>query len=804
MTLFSRTIRLLLKLAILGTFTLAVGLTVTYFVIKSDLPDVSVLKDVQLQVPMRVFSTDGRLMQTYGEKQRSPVPLEDIPDRVKQAFIAGEDARFYDHPGIDYQGISRAIWHIIKTGGDKGPGGSTITQQLARDFGFVSMERSYSRKVKEWFLAIKIENELTKDEILELFLNKTYLGNRAYGVATAARNYYGKELDELTHAEAAMLASLPKAPSRITPIISPARALQRRNYVLGQMLKEGYINQQTHDSAVAEEDRAFRHEPTLEVNAPYAAEQARLEALEILGKENAYTGGFKVYTTIDSRSQQAANMAVINALKAYDRRHGYRGPLDQIDLESALEGMTSSELLQQYKPIAGIQPALVTQLDDGFAIASMQDGQEILINFEDLSWAKPYINHDRVGDSPKEIGDVLAAGDIIRVELSSEGQWQLSQVPMVEGALISMRPNDGAIYAMVGGFDFDRSKFNRTMQAKRQPGSNFKPFIYAAALNRGLTPATVINDSAVVFDDNTLERTWKPENYSRKFFGPTRLRDGIVYSRNLISIRVLEQAGLRFSRDFVLNFGFGDENVPNDLSMALGTATVEPISVARAYAVFANGGFLIDPYLIDRIEDDRGNVVYRSLPRVACLECLTQSKQETGEINGQTRKLESMPSQAQRIITAETAYLIDSMLRDAVRRGTGTKALALGRNDLAGKTGTTNDQRDAWFSGYNHENVTTTWVGFDQPLKLGRGEVGGVAALPMWIEYMRTGLDGVTEIERRVPDNIVFARINPDTGLICGPDSRGCIEEIFSRDAIPETEVARQEDTLRNNPYDLY
>lgn len=809
---FLRIMSVLLKLAVLGAFVAVVTILVTYQVLKSDLPDVSVLRDVQLQVPLRIYTRDGKLIQTYGEKQRAPVPIDQIPDRVKQAFIAGEDARFYEHPGIDYQGITRAVWHIIKTGGDKGPGGSTITQQLARDFGFVSKKRSYLRKVKEWFLAIKIEQELSKDEILDLFLNKTYLGNRSYGVAMAARNYYGKDLGQLTVAEAAMLASLPKAPSRITPIISPERALQRRNYVLGQMHSEGYIDQATYQSALTEPDRAFRHEPTLEANAAYAAEQARQQIVSLLGAEEAYTGGYQAYTTIDSTLQAAANSAVISGLKAYDRRHGYRGPDGQVNLDELENLEDRQSVLQQYRPIAGIQPALVTDVNEGMATVTMADGREAILSFDDMGWAKPYINPDRVGDAPAELADIMQPGDVIRVELNAEGVWVLSQVPMVEGALISMNPQDGGIYAMVGGFDFERSKFNRATQAKRQPGSNFKPFIYAAALNRGLTPATILNDSAVVFDDNTLERTWKPENYSRKFFGPTRLREGIVHSRNLISIRTLERAGLNFSRDFVLKFGFEASDIPDDLSMALGTGVVEPISVATAYAVFANGGYLTEPYLLDRIVDSQGGIVFQAAPKVACLNCQYRSPVETPDAvplqlqpkRESPAQADITPSQAPRIISAETAYLIDSMLRDAVRRGTGTKALALGRQDLAGKTGTTNDQRDAWFSGYNHHMVTTTWVGFDQPLKLGRGEVGGVAALPMWIDYSRIALDGVDEVDREIPDRIVFARINPETGLICGPQSVGCIDEIFSRDALPETELMAAEAGEQVNPYDIY
>ncbi len=797
-----------LILAFSGGLLGVAALGVSYLIISPGLPDVEVLREVQLQVPLRVYSRNGKLMQVFGEKRRNPVPIADIPDRLKHAFLAGEDARFYEHPGVDYQGIARAIWHIIKTGGEKGPGGSTITQQLGRDFGFVSRKKLYTRKLKEWFLALKIERELTKDEILELYLNKIYLGNRAYGVAAAAQAYYGKTLNELTLAEAAMIAALPKAPSRINPINSPERAVDRRNYVLGQMLEHGYIDQREYAAAVAAADFAYAHEPTVEVDAPYAAEMVRHDVLNILGPD-AYTGGYRVYTTFDDKLQQVASRAVQRGLIEYDRRHGYRGPEARFDLSEVLTPAEWAEILDRFVAIGGIRPALVTAVEDDFALAYLSDGQTISLDFEDMSWARPYLDTNTRGPTPASIADVVAVGDVVRVARGDQGGWQLSQLPQVEGALVSLSPEDGAILAVVGGFDFARSKFNRAIQARRQPGSSFKPFVYAAALDRGYTPATLVNDAPVVFDDEQLERTWKPENFSEKFFGLTRLREGMVNSRNLVSIRVVRDIGVGYTREFTYRFGFQPQDIPADLSMALGSGAVPPLSMARAYATLANGGYLVDPYFITRIVDGQGHTVYQAQPVYACADCAERigargSTALAADLDTETAA-QMAPRLAPRVIDPETHYLLHSLLLDVVRRGTGRNAMALGRGDLAGKTGTTNEQRDAWFSGFNHAVVTTAWVGFDQFEPMGTNEVGGRAALPVWMEYMRAALEQVPERLPPLPEGVVFARINPENGRLCGVSTVACIQEVFRKGQLPppedESTRARGEEI---DPYGIF
>lgn len=827
-----------LACALLGALTLGI----TYLVIRPSLPDMEVLRDVQLQVPLRIYSRDGKLIQVFGEKHRNPLPLAKIPTCLKDAFLAGEDARFYEHPGVDYQGIMRAVWHLVKTGGDKGPGGSTITQQLARDFGFVSRRKLYTRKLKEIFLALKMEAELSKDEILELYLNKIYLGNRAYGVAAAAHAYYGKDVNALTVAECAMIASLPKAPSRINPINNPGRALERRNYVLGRMHELGIIDTARYRAAVRSEDYAFPHEPSVEVEAPYAAEMARTRVLEILG-EDAYTGGYRVITTFDSRLQKAATEAVRHGLVAYDRRHGYRGPVAHFDLSPDATPAEWGALLDQYQTLGSMRPALIVEVDEASALAYLDDGQTVSLDYEAVSWARPYESADRVGPKPQTVADVLQLGEVVRVSRDAAGAWQLAQVPEVEGALVSLDPATGAVLAVVGGFDFAKSKFNRATQARRQPGSSFKPFVYAAALTNGFTPATLVNDAPVVFESEALERIWRPENYSQQFYGPTRLREGMVNSRNLVSIRVLRDVGVDYVWEYVTRFGFAPEEIPRDLSMALGSGSVEPIKMARAYSIIANGGFRIEPYHVARIEDEDGALVYAANPPLACEVCreadpaeaagrtaasdITGPVPRTGdaaageapmadELDGGQPSSEAASAAAAvgdainlapRVMDRATNFMINSLLADVIRRGTGRRALELGRNDLAGKTGTTNDQLDAWFSGFNGTIAATAWVGFDQPEALGRDEVGGVAALPIWIDYMREALAGVPETSREPPEDVVFARIDPQTGALASPGATDSVLEVFRRGQLPDDGPqanATAEDPEAADPYDIF
>ncbi|MDH3940811.1 MAG: penicillin-binding protein 1A, partial [Xanthomonadales bacterium] len=771
--LFRRFVIFILVSSLLG----AAAVAVTYWVLEPDLPDVETLRDVQLQVPLRVFSEDGRLLGIFGEKRRIPVQVENMPQWLKQAFLAGEDARFYEHPGLDYQGITRAVWSLITTG-EKSIGGSTITQQLARNF-FLTAEKTWTRKIKEAFLAIKIEQSLDKDEILELYLNKIFLGYRAYGVGAAAEVYYGKSTNQLSLAQCAMIAALPKAPSRINPITSPERALERRNYVLNRMLELDYIDQGEHDAAVNEADRAYYHGAIAEISAPYVAEMARVKALKLLGSR-AYTGGYVVTTTINSRLQTAANLAVSNGLEEYDQRHGFRGPEAHVDLLQDSTTNVWADILMPHRPVSGLEPGLVIETEEKLALVYLRNGQTVALALEDMTWAAPFIDRDRKGKKPKSIQDIMVAGDIIRARLHNDGQWKLGQLPEVEAALVSLDPSNGDIKALVGGYDFARSKYNRITQGRRQPGSSFKPFIYSAALEKGFTVASLVNDAPIVFEDSELERTWKPQNFSEKFYGPTRLREAMVNSRNLVSIRLLREIGVEYARDFTERFGFDRSEMPANLSLALGSASLTPLSMARGYAVFANGGYLVTPQFIRRISDSEGRKVFETMPSVICDDCEEESLPEedvavvekvepefrpldisagdeqlddlAGLRRQQAPELKIEGTLAQQTISPQNAYLVRSMMMDVVRRGTGVRAMQLGRKDLAGKTGTTNEQRDAWFSGYNDHLVTSVWVGFDNHEPMGRRELGGRAALPVWMEFMAIALEGTEDRPPAMPE----------------------------------------------------
>jgi penicillin-binding protein 1A len=804
-----------------------VGLGVTYLLVAPGLPEVDTLRDVRLQVPLRVYTRDQKLIGLFGEMRRIPVTIADIPGDLKNAFIAGEDARFYEHPGVDYQGISRAAFTLLTTG-EKTVGGSTITQQLARNF-FLTSEKTFTRKIKEIFLALKIEGQLDKDQILELYLNKIFLGYRAYGVGAAAEVYYGKTIQDLTLAQSAMIAALPKAPSRINPISQPERALERRNYVLGRMLELGYIDQPRYAAAVAEPDRAFYHGASAEISAPYVAEMVRARALELLGPD-AYTGGYEVTTTIDSRLQTAANQAVEKGLEDYDRRHGYRGPETRIDLQDKSTPEQWNVLLEPYRPISGLAPGLVIEVEDDLALVYLRNGQTIALELED--WAAPFVSRDRVGARPKSLHEVLAPGDIIRTRLDDNGNWRLGQVPEVEAALVAIDPRSGDIVALVGGYDFSRSKFNRITQGRRQPGSSFKPFLYSAALEKGFTTASLVNDAPIVFDDPALERVWKPQNFSEKFYGPTRLREAMVNSRNLVSVRLLRDIGIAYARDYITAFGFELQELPDNLTLALGSASVTPLSMARGYCVFANGGYLVEPEYVREIRLESGEVVFRTRPSVPCDDCGPQQQQQAeappldspqlrpleiaspaddAAVTGGAGALPATPSAtadnyARRVISPQNAYLVRSMMMDVVRRGTGVRVMQLGRNDLAGKTGTTNEQRDAWFSGYNDELVTSVWVGFDNHDPLGRNEQGGRAALPIWMEFMRQALQGIKDRPPQMPEGLAQAKINPETGLIARLDNPDTMMEVFEVGKMPPMEAAAggdsQDVSAAQDPYE--
>jgi len=813
--LLRRLLYLFAGLALLGV----IALGVLYWLIAPRLPDVQELRNVQLQVPLSIYSRDGKLMALIGETRRFPVQIEDVPLRVKQTFIAIEDARFYEHPGIDWRGISRAVWLLATTDDRRVAGGSTITQQVAKQF-FLSSEYSYTRKLTEIFLALKMERELSKDEILELYLNKSFFGNRAYGVAAAADYYYGKTLDQLTLAQAATLASIPKFPSSGNPIINPERALIRRNYVLFRMREEGMITPAQEQAAVAEPVNASPHEPKVEVEAPYVAEMVRAEMEQRYGAD-ATTSGLRVYTTIDSVHQSAAAQSVQSGLLEYDRRHGYRGPEAQLELTEAEDDAALRKRLRAYPPLGGLAAGIVSGLqDDGARLVTA--GEAVVLDAKATRWTgKPPRTLLKRGDvvrfaqAPVPIKAVvpLAAGETAPAAAPAPApakpEYLLAQIPVAQSALVSVQPEDGAIRALVGGFSFGLNKFNRATQAQRLPGSSFKPFVYAASFERGFGPGSIVLDAPVVFRDRA-GNVWRPQNDAGNFAGPMRLREAMVQSRNLVSVRLLDAIGVDFASRYITQFGFSQQSLPPNLSMSLGTSSLTPMSIARGYAVFANGGFRIDPWFIDRVLDREGVVLSQAAPPRACRGC---PGREAGEQRATTvvdgfdfgaQAPAELPTDAAdpattvtaepvatpqgplvlapRAIDERTAFMISSMLKDVVKRGTGTAAKVLGRDDIGGKTGSTNDYRDAWFSGFGGDLVTTVWVGNDDFKSLGRGEYGGKAALPIWINYMREALDGVPVVVPEVPAGIVTASISPSSGRLMAEGSPGSIQEYFRRE----------------------
>ncbi|HHI75941.1 MAG TPA: peptidase, partial [Gammaproteobacteria bacterium] len=604
---------------LVGALLAAAAVVGAYLYIEPDLPDIEALREIRLQVPLRIYSSEGKLIAEFGEKRRNPVRYDQLPPRLVQAITAAEDAHFFTHPGIDPRGLLRAGIKLILTGKRK-QGGSTITMQVARNF-YLSRKKTYLRKLYEIFLALRIEQELSKEEILELYLNKIYLGHRAYGVAAAARVYYGKDLDQLTLPEIAMIAGLPKAPSAYNPLSNPQRAVERRNYVLRRMRELGYISQEQFQEASAAPITARRYAPRIEVEAPYVAEMVRKRMVAEYG-DAAYTSGLEVYTTIEGKAQTAANAALRRALHAYTERHGYRGPLAHLDTMPA-DDEARDAALAEHRRYGEIRPALVLKVERRSARIYLGEGETGEIPWAGLEWARPYRGTDRRGKAPRKAGDVVQPGDLIMVRpvkgkgKKAEPYWKLTQLPQVSGALISLRAKDGAMLALVGGYDFYRSKFNRVTQALRQPGSGFKPFVYSAALEKGFTPASLFNDAPVVFDDPSLEGAWRPENYSGKFYGPTRLRWALTKSRNLVSIRLLRAIGIDYALKYVTRFGFDPAKLPHNLSLALGSANVNPLQMARGYAVLANGGFLVKPYLVTRILRN-GEKVFEAEPKQAC------------------------------------------------------------------------------------------------------------------------------------------------------------------------------------------
>jgi len=805
-------VNLLLKLFKIGTLLgligglIAIGgVFAAYLYLEPELPSTVHLREIKLQVPLRIYSSDDKLIAEFGEKRRIPLNYEEIPSSLLNAFLAAEDDRFFEHPGVDYHGLLRAASQLLLTG-KRRQGGSTITMQVARNF-FLSREKTYTRKLNEIFLALRIEKQLSKQEILALYLNKIYMGNRAYGVGAASQVYYGKPVDELTLAQVAMIAGLPKAPSRYNPIVNPKRALLRRDYVLGRMLKLGMISATEHKIALATPVTAQPHSVASEIEAPYIAEIARTEAISRFGNA-AYTGGYIIKTTIDSRLQLAATQAIRDALQNYDLRHGYRGPEKQINLDPMSNEEDWDKQLSDLPKVADLHVGLVTAVNEDSVALYIGGGQYLTLGWNGLEWARTYKTENKQGPKPHKAGDILQLGDLVRYIESHDKKgisyWRLAQIPAVSGALVAVNPKNGAIMAMVGGYDFFQSKFNRVTQAKRQPGSGFKAFIYSAALENGYTAASLINDAPVVFDDPALESSWRPENYSGKFFGPTRLRYALTKSRNLVSIRLLRAIGTEAALNHAALFGFDISELPADLSLALGSGAVAPIKMAEGYSVLANGGFHITPYLIEEISNEQAEPLFKANPVHICDE--SESKKSTDALEGtiisedeatEPVVTEEPPKCAERVISAQNHYLMNSMMRDVIQMGTARRARVLGRKDLAGKTGTTNDQRDAWFNGFNNKMVAIAWVGFDNARPLGRGEVGGRAALPAWISFMREALKDVPEEPLEMPAGMVTIRINAETGKAVRTGEKNSLFEVFREENLPEM-PSQQSDTTHN------
>ncbi|MEA3195812.1 MAG: penicillin-binding protein [Betaproteobacteria bacterium] len=735
-------------LAAVGILAVALVVALAY----PNLPTLDALTEYQPKIPLRIYTADGVLIGEFGEERRAVVSIAEVPADLKNAIIAIEDERFYQHPGIDYVGVLRAAYTNLVSGGRR-QGASTITMQVARNF-FLSSEKTLTRKLYEALLAFKIEHSLTKEQILELYLNQIYLGQRAYGFGAASQIYYNKAVNQLTLAESAMLAGLPKAPSLYNPIINPQRAKQRQQLVLRRMADLGYITAVQHDEAVKAPVRARREVNEYSVHAEFAAEMVR-QALADQYPEEVYTRGFRVYTTLRKADQEAAYAALRKGVLEYDRQHGYRIPEGFVELPANVGDDDFDELLGDHFDSDDLLAAIVLAADAKHVQVALRTGEKIEIAGEGLRFAAR-------GLDPKTAPQRrIRRGAIVRVQREGKN-WQVVQLPEVESAFIALDPQDGAVRALVGGFDFNRNKFNHVTQAWRQPGSSFKPFIYSASLEKGFTAATVIPDEPVVLEaEETGSQRWEPKNYDGRFEGPMRLRSALAKSKNMVSIRVLEAIGPKYAQDYVTRFGFEAEKHPPYLTMALGAGSVTAWQMARAYSVFANGGFLVQPYFIQKIVDDRGNPLVLAQPRRAGDESL-------------------------RVIDARNAFVMDNMMQDVTRIGTGARAARLGRSDLAGKTGTTNEFVDAWFAGYQPSLVAISWVGFDQPKTLGKNQTGGVVALPIWVGYMEKVLAEIPEAPRTVPEGVVMVPTGPYPAL---PGDNRLVPEFFYREAIPPPEV---------------
>ncbi|EGU45639.1 MULTISPECIES: penicillin-binding protein 1A [Vibrio] len=803
-----------------------------YYYVKPELPDVATLRDVELQTPMQIFSQDGKLISQFGEKRRIPVTYDEIPRHLVEALIATEDSRFYEHPGIDPIGITRAAIVVAMSGSAK-QGASTITQQLARNF-FLSNEKKIMRKIKEIFIAIHIEQLLSKEEIMELYVNKIFLGHRSYGFGAAARVYFGKDLPDLTLSEIATLAGMPKAPSTMNPIYSIERATNRRNVVLRRMLDEKYITQAEFDEASNEQLVSKYHGAEIELSAPYVAEVARAWMVERYG-EDAYTSGMKVYTTVDSKLQKAANQAAIKNLLSYDERHGYRGA-EKVLWQTAQSAWDHDKIVKHLKsqPTYGdLVPAVVTAVDSKSAKVWVKNQGEGTIEWQGMNWARKFLTDDRQGPAPSQAKEILAVGEQVWVrheaitgdEVSEEATeesvtaesdtpvvWRLSQVPNANTAFVAMNPNNGAVLSMVGGFNFVHNKFNRATQSIRQVGSGIKPFIYSAAIEKGLTLASLINDAPINQWDKSQGTAWRPKNSPPTYVGPTRLRIGLAQSKNVMAVRVLREVGLDDTRNYLTRFGFDIDEVPRSETIALGAGSLTPMKVAQGYSVFANGGYYVEPFYISRVETPFGETEFEATPKVVCKEdCKQTITTDPMADEFAEQDVDAKVQYAPQVISEQNAFLVREMMYSNIWgggdwsagtgwNGTGWRAQPLKRRDIGGKTGTTNDSKDTWYSGYGPGMVATVWVGFDNHNRnLGRtkansnlgknqitgAEAGAKTAEPAWVDFMGTALAGVPAQRKEIPENIVRVRIDRDTGLLTNKYDSSSMFEYFEKGTEP-------------------
>ena len=833
-----------LKLGVFGAVLGIAALVGFYFYVKDELPTEASIRDVRFQIPMKIYTREGELISQFGEKRRTPLRYDEIPQYMKTAILATEDSRFYDHYGVDPIGLTRAVFDTVVLG-KRARGASTITQQLARN-AFLTLDRTVIRKVKELYIALHLEQVLSKEEILTLYLNKAFFGNRAYGVGAAAQVYYGKSIDELSLAQYATIAGLPKAPSSYNPIRNPIKAKQRRNVVLGRMLTVGAISQAQFDEARNQPITAKRHGAKITANAPYVAEQVRKKMVERYGEEKAYTEGFNVYTTVSAKAQLAAEAAVKNNIHAYDERHGYKGPVRYLwREEKAQKEKTAEQLFKESQQgrvakqhnddfigstwrleqineyldtlnnYGDLIPAIVTNVTEDSVYVHLKSGEIDVINWDNLKWARKYITDTEQGKAPKKAHDILQAGALVWLRPNPDGTNRLSQIPEVSGALVALDPNNGDILALVGGYLFENNQFNRISQAKRQIGSNIKPFVYSAALERGYTLSTLINDAPINKWDKGLGSAWRPKNSPPTYGGPTRVRVGLAASKNVMAVRLARSVGIDNIVTYLTRFGFAEHDLPANETLALGSASLTPLSVVRGMSTFANGGYLVDTQLIDNITDAFGEKVFQRVKTVAGLD-----KQEA-ELD-QTAGLDQFVMPAPRIISEQNAFLIASAMESTIKgssnwkngtgwNGTAWRAQSLKRKDLAGKTGTTNQSVDTWFTGFNKDIIATSWVGFDAPGRaLGRasyntnlgkgqlvgGEAGALSALPAWIDFMGRVLPDYPAKYRDIPEGVISVRVDRETGLLTRQTGYKSRFEYFIKGTEPKEYTDEHEQSL--------